>query len=87
PGAGRLAPGAPADFTTLALDTVRTAGHGPELGAETAVFAGSAADVRHTVVGGEHVVRDGRHTRVADPAALLAETIAALHTEGTDARA
>ncbi|MFJ5091069.1 formimidoylglutamate deiminase [Streptomyces sp. NPDC088674] len=87
PDAGRLVPGAPADFTTLALDTVRTAGHGPALGAETAVFAGSAADVRHTVVGGEHVVRDGRHTRVADPAALLAETIAALHTEGTDARA
>ncbi|KIF05969.1 N-formimino-L-glutamate deiminase, partial [Streptomyces sp. RSD-27] len=57
PDAGRLEEGALADFTTIALDTVRTAGPLPRLGAETAVFAASAADVRHTVVGGRHVVR------------------------------
>ncbi|MEU3777977.1 formimidoylglutamate deiminase [Streptomyces sp. NPDC032472] len=78
PDAGRLEPGALADFTTVALDSVRTAGPPPRLGAETAVFAASAADVRHTVVGGRHVVRDGHHTLVADVPSALAEAIAAL---------
>lgn len=77
--AGSLEPGALADFTTIALDSVRTAGPLPRLGAETAVFAASAADVRHTVVAGRHLVRDGVHTTVEDPARALAETIAALH--------
>lgn len=78
PDAGRLEAGALADFTTIALDSVRTAGPLPRLGAETAVFAASAADVRHTVVGGRHVVRDGAHTLVADVPSALATTIAAL---------
>lgn len=77
--AGRLEPGALADFTTLALDTVRTAGPPPRLAAETAVFAGSAADVRHTVVGGRRIVRDGVHTAVPDAARALTDAIAALH--------
>ncbi|WP_030773104.1 formimidoylglutamate deiminase [Streptomyces sp. NRRL F-2664] len=76
--AGRLEAGALADFTTLALDSVRTAGPLPRLGAETAVFAATAADVRHTVVGGRHVVRDGHHTLVADVPSALSEAIAAL---------
>ncbi|MFK0255848.1 formimidoylglutamate deiminase [Streptomyces sp. NPDC090445] len=78
PDAGRLEVGAPADFTTIALDTVRTAGPLPRLGAETAVFAASAADVRHTVVGGRHIVRDGAHTLVPDVPSALAESIAAV---------
>ncbi|MBW5483798.1 formimidoylglutamate deiminase [Streptomyces bambusae] len=78
PDAGRLAVGALADFTTVALDTVRTAGPEPRLGAETAVFAASAADVRHTVVGGRHIVRDGAHTLVPDVPSALAESIAAV---------
>ncbi|WP_406366949.1 formimidoylglutamate deiminase [Streptomyces sp. NBC_01546] len=78
PEAGRLEPGALADFTTIALDSVRTAGALPRLGAETAVFAATAADVRHTVVGGRHVVRDGAHTQVEDVASALASAIAAL---------
>jgi formiminoglutamate deiminase len=77
--AGRLEPGALADFTTLALDTVRTAGPPPRLAAETAVFAGSAADVRHTVVGGRRIVRDGVHAAVPDAARALTDAIAALH--------
>ncbi|MFF8600590.1 formimidoylglutamate deiminase [Streptomyces sp. NPDC015232] len=76
--AGRLEAGALADFTTLALDSVRTAGPEPRLAAETAVFAASAADVRHTVVGGRHVVRDGVHRSVPDTARALADSIAAL---------
>ncbi|MBM9504961.1 formimidoylglutamate deiminase [Actinacidiphila acididurans] len=77
PEAGRLEAGALADFTTIALDTVRTAGPVPRLGAETAVFAATAADVRHTVVGGRQIVRDGRHLLVDDVPGALARAIAA----------
>ncbi|MFI9614821.1 formimidoylglutamate deiminase [Streptomyces sp. NPDC052023] len=76
--AGTLEPGALADFTTVALDSVRTAGPLPGLGAETAVFAATAADVRHTVVGGRHVVRDGAHTLVPDVPQALAQAVDAL---------
>ncbi|MEU1077628.1 MULTISPECIES: formimidoylglutamate deiminase [unclassified Streptomyces] len=78
PDAGRLAPGALADFTTIALDTVRTAGPVARLGAETAVFAASAADVREVVVGGRRVVRDGVHATVPDAGPALAKAIASL---------
>ncbi|MFI9648906.1 formimidoylglutamate deiminase [Streptomyces sp. NPDC052040] len=77
-GAGILETGAPADFTTIALDSVRTAGPPPRLGAETAVFAATAADVRHTVVGGRHIVRDGAHTRVPDVPRALTDAVEAL---------
>ncbi|WP_107048390.1 formimidoylglutamate deiminase [Streptomyces sp. NRRL S-87] len=76
--AGTLEAGALADFTTIALDSVRTAGPVPRLGAETAVFAATASDVRHTVVGGRHVVRDGAHALVGDVAAALSDSIAAV---------
>ncbi|MCD0481812.1 formimidoylglutamate deiminase [Streptacidiphilus sp. ASG 303] len=76
--AGRIEPGALADLTAVALDSVRTAGAVPRLGAETAVFAASAADVRHVVVGGRHVVRDGVHQLVPDVPAALRDSIAAL---------
>ncbi|MFF1448821.1 formimidoylglutamate deiminase [Streptomyces sp. NPDC058274] len=76
--AGTLEPGALADFTTIALDSVRTAGPVPRLGAETAVFAATAADVRHTVVAGRQVVRDGAHTLVPDVATALADAVEAL---------
>ncbi|WP_416972582.1 formimidoylglutamate deiminase [Streptomyces sp. 4F14] len=78
--AGTLAPGSLADFTTIALDSVRTAGPLPRLGAETAVFAASAADVRHTVVGGRHVVRDGVHQAVPDAPRALAAAVADLRS-------
>ncbi|WP_326814513.1 MULTISPECIES: formimidoylglutamate deiminase [unclassified Streptomyces] len=79
PDAGTLEPGALADFTTVALDSVRTAGPAPRLAAEAAVFAASAADVRHTVVAGRHIVRDGQHALVEDVPAALASAIAVLH--------
>ncbi|MEU2911617.1 formimidoylglutamate deiminase [Streptomyces massasporeus] len=77
-GAGALETGALADFTTLSLDSVRTAGPLPRLGAETAVFAASAADVSHTVVAGRHVVRDGVHSLVPDVPRALADAVEAL---------
>ncbi|MFJ6833337.1 formimidoylglutamate deiminase [Streptomyces sp. NPDC091209] len=78
--AGSIETGALADFTTIALDSVRTAGPVPRLGAETAVFAATAADVRHTVVAGRHVVRDGAHTLVPDVPAALADAVQALRS-------
>ncbi|MFJ1793415.1 formimidoylglutamate deiminase [Kitasatospora griseola] len=76
--AGRLEAGAPADFCVIALDSVRTAGAPASLGAEIAVFAAGAADVRHVVVGGRHVVKDGVHQFVPDVAEQLAAAVAAL---------
>ncbi|WP_016910682.1 formimidoylglutamate deiminase [Streptomyces xiaopingdaonensis] len=78
PDAGALEPGRLADFTTVALDTVRTAGPPAETAAETAVFAATAADVRHTVVAGRHVVRDGVHLRVGDVGGALAAAVGAV---------
>ncbi|MFH8288965.1 formimidoylglutamate deiminase [Streptomyces sp. NPDC018059] len=78
PDAGAIEPGALADLTTVALDTVRTAGPVPRLAAETAVFAATAADVRHVVAGGRVVVRDGAHAMVPDVPEALAEAVAAL---------
>ncbi|MFB6631346.1 formimidoylglutamate deiminase [Streptomyces sp. NPDC056362] len=80
PDAGVLEPGAPADFATITLDSVRTAGPAARLGAETAVFAATAADVRHVVVGGRTVVRDGAHASVPDTGEALATAIAALRS-------
>ncbi|WP_329094253.1 formimidoylglutamate deiminase [Actinomadura citrea] len=78
PEAGRLEPGAYADLVTVALDSVRTAGAGPDHAAEAAVFAATAADVRHVVVSGREVVQDGRHLLVDDVPAALARSIAAV---------
>ncbi|MFE5594255.1 formimidoylglutamate deiminase [Streptomyces sp. NPDC056549] len=80
PDAGTLEQGALADFTTITLDSVRTAGPVPRLAAETAVFAATAADVHHVVVGGRIVVRDGAHVSVPDTGEALATAIAALRS-------
>ncbi|MER5636976.1 formimidoylglutamate deiminase [Kitasatospora sp. NPDC002227] len=80
PEAGRVEAGSLADFTVIALDSVRTAGPAPSYGAETAVFAASAADVRHVIVGGRHIVKDGVHQLVADVPAALRDSIAALQS-------
>ena len=77
---GTLEAGARADFTTIALDSVRTAGPLPRLGAETAVFAATAADVRHTVVAGRHIVRDGAHQLVPDVPQALSRAVEALRS-------
>ncbi|WP_131736181.1 formimidoylglutamate deiminase [Actinomadura roseirufa] len=84
PEAGRLEPGAYADLTTVALDSVRTAGAAPGHLAEAAVFAASAADVRHVVVSGRQIVQDGRHLLVDDvPAALRTAVEAVTREEST----
>ncbi|WP_067832774.1 formimidoylglutamate deiminase [Actinomadura kijaniata] len=81
PEAGRLEPGAYADLVTVAMDTVRTAGAAPGYAAEAAVFAATNADVRHVVVSGREVVRDGRHLLVADVPGALRDAIEAVTSE------
>lgn len=77
PEAGSIAPDRLADLVTIGLDGVRLAGAAADQLIEAAVFAGAAADVRHVVVGGEFIVRDGRH-RSLDVADELARAIALL---------
>jgi formiminoglutamate deiminase len=78
PEAGRLEEGALADFLAVSMDSVRTAGPLPRMGAEAAVFAATSADVRDVVVGGRHVVADGHHSGVGDVAAALNTALAPL---------
>ena len=69
PDAGRLVIGARADLVTIGADSVRTVRLGDDpLG--MAVFAATATDVRHVVVDGRVVVRDGRHVAI-DPVVEL----------------
>jgi formiminoglutamate deiminase len=70
PDAGRIEPGALADLTTIGLDSVRLAGTRADDAIDAAVFAATAADVRHVVVGGKVVVADGRHVSVDVPREL-----------------
>ncbi len=69
---GRIAAGALADLTTIALDSVRLAGTPP---LEGAVFCAGAADVRDVMVGGRWVVRGGAHVAI-DVARELREVLA-----------
>jgi cytosine/adenosine deaminase-related metal-dependent hydrolase len=77
PEGGRLAQGALADFTTVGLDSVRLAGTDPPRAVAAAVFAAGAADVRHVVVAGRPIVRDGRHVSI-DAATELSAAVAAV---------
>ena len=77
PEGGRLEVGALADLCTVRLDSVRLAGARREQLLESVVFAASAADVDHVVVGGDVIVRDGTHVRL-DVAADLARAVEAV---------
>jgi cytosine/adenosine deaminase-related metal-dependent hydrolase len=70
PDAGRIESGARADLVTVALDGVRLAGWAAEHALAAAVFAAGAADVRHLLVDGREVVRDGRHATIDVPREL-----------------
>ncbi|MGW5191864.1 formimidoylglutamate deiminase [Kribbella sp. NPDC004138] len=72
--AGVIAPGARADLVAVRTDTVRTAGTGGSV--ETVVFAAAAADVSDVIVSGNHVVADGKHSRLDVPAQLAASIAA-----------
>ena len=74
PEAGAIERGRLADFVNLSGDGVRLAGIAPKTAAASLVFAATSADVANVVVGGEFVVRDGRHLRM-DVAAELRRSI------------
>jgi formiminoglutamate deiminase len=73
-GGGRIEQGAPADLTTIALDGVALAGTRPGDAVAGAVFAAGARDVRHVMVAGRWIVRDGAHVSI-DVARELDETV------------
>ncbi len=74
PDAGRLEVGALADFVTVSLRSVRTAGTVAEHALAAVVYAATAPDVTDVVVAGERVVANGRH-RSVDVAAELDTSI------------
>jgi len=76
---GQLHAGALADFVTVGLDSIRLTGTTPDAAAESVVYAATAADVRHVVVGGRVVVRDGVHMLVDDAARRLGAAIRAVY--------
>jgi formiminoglutamate deiminase len=71
---GKLEAGAGADFVTVDLGSVRTAGAEPG----GFVFAASAADIVHVMVAGRQVVRNRVHQLIEDPQLVLAKEIEAL---------
>lgn len=74
PEAGRLAVGSMADLVRVDVGSVRTAGSEPA----GIPLCANGSDVRDVMIGGEWVVRAGRHLRVEDPAAELAAEIGRL---------
>jgi formiminoglutamate deiminase len=75
PDGGRIEADALADFTTVSLDSPRLAGTDAETVVASVLFAGTAHDVSHVVVGGRIVVADGAH-RTVDVTAELQRSIA-----------
>ena len=74
PDGGRIEAGALADFTSVALSSPRLAGIDPDHAAAAIVFAATAGDVHHVVVGGRAIVEDGVHQTI-DVAADLNRSI------------
>lgn len=78
--AGAIEPGRLADLVAVRLDSPRLAGTPDGDVVAALVFAATAADVSHVVVGGRLVVEHGRHLLVGDVAGALARSIAAVTT-------
>ncbi|MCW5749510.1 MAG: formimidoylglutamate deiminase [Alphaproteobacteria bacterium] len=58
---GRLAPGSRADLIVLDTDHPLLAGRRGEALIDSWIFAGNRSPVRHVMVGGDWVIRDGHH--------------------------
>jgi formiminoglutamate deiminase len=76
PEAGAIEAGRLADLVNLDGGGVRLAGITPDSALSSIVFAATAADVTNVIVGGEFVVRDGRHVSL-DVERALRDSIAA----------
>jgi formiminoglutamate deiminase len=75
PDGGSIRAGALADLVVVRRGGVRLAGVPADDAVAALVFAGAAADVRHVIVGGRFVVRDGAHVSL-DVAGELAGALA-----------
>lgn len=74
-GGGEIAAGALADFVAVRDDSVRTAGCAPE----QIIYAATATDVDHVVIGGRTVVAGGEH-RLGSIAPLLSKAISSIRS-------
>ena len=70
PEGGRIAVGALADLVSIDLTSTRLAGTDLDHAAAAVVFAATAQDVHHVIVGGQVVVADGMHRTIDVGAAL-----------------
>ena len=70
PDGGAIRVGAFADLVRVGLDSVRLTGTPAADLVDAVVFAGAAADVRDTIVGGQFVVRNGVHLSLDVPGEL-----------------
>jgi len=61
--AGRLETGARADLLVLDGDAATLAGRAGDTLLDALIFAANTNPIRHVMVGGRWVVRDGRHPR------------------------
>jgi len=76
--AGRIAPGALADFITVSLDSPRLAGTRQSEIVEHLIFCATASDVTDVIVGGNSIVAQSQHSAVGNVGLALAEAIALL---------
>ena len=76
--AGSIAPGMRADFVVLDVTHVNLAGRRGDALLDSLVFCGSERMVRHVMVGGRWVVRDGHHPEEEAIAARYAKVRSAL---------
>jgi formiminoglutamate deiminase len=76
--AGRLEPGRLADLVTVTLDSPHLAGARPADLVDHLVFAATACDITHVVVGGRQIVQDRHHLLVNDVPTALTQAIHAL---------
>lgn len=67
---GEIAEGALADFVVVRTDTVNTVGSR----AGQIIYSATQSDIANVVVGGEHIVRDGRH-RIGHVGGLLGDAL------------
>lgn len=74
--AGKLQEGLLADFTTVRLDSARSAGIDDPVSA--LMYSAGGEDVTDVIVGGRQVVRAGKHLLIDNVAAELAAAISAL---------
>ncbi len=74
---GGIAAGQLADFVSVRMDSVRTAGSTRETVLASVIYGASPSDIDCVVVGGELIAQDGRHKSI-DVATELATSIAQL---------